>query len=254
MGKDRNRSSRREQNPLDDYLYGDLDNIELRKDPADKPPTEIPSGAPAKCAFCMANLGGKDFVAYSKSFPATAICCECVLNLAVMARFARETFAIWFQPNPDYDPLKRSILKRFFAHSGPIRTKNAIAEIAVRILQRTSAIVMKEKDVCRRTGVSLIPIRVALVGSDDMAFVEDLLRIACQDVGIAFRRIGKNELANGSGFELLKTQTNNESRWAEMGALLCDDYADPGSIGCAVIFACKSEHGIPDDVELIQIG
>jgi hypothetical protein len=242
---DSNRSSRRKKHPFDEYFKTD-------KDPSDKSPLETPANAPDYCAFCLGSLKGKDFRAYSKVIPASAICCDCIRLYALVARFSCDTSSIWFRANPDYEPLRRSILRRFFATSGSVRMKKVIAGLAIRVLQRSTAVMMGETKICRRTGVDLQPIRVALTGVD----VEEcgiMLKIASDEIGVCFSECTKKEMSSGVAYARLVQYIHGEKRWAELGILMCRGFAPATNTDCAVIYACRATEELPDEVEVIEL-
>lgn len=219
---------------------------------ADKSPRDIPPTAPTYCAFCCGLLEGKAFRAFSKVLPASAICCDCIPRLALMNKFSSETFDYYFQKTPDYAPLKTKILKRFFAETGSIRVKKIIADLAIRMLTRSSAVLAGEKGKCRKTGMDLKPIRIALVGTNaDECFA--LLKVACSETAMSPMLVDQKSLESGAAFgELLKTIANAENQWAELGILFCLGYAIPNA-RCSVIFACQTAAGLPNDVEIYNI-
>ena len=221
--------------------------------PENKSPRDIPADAPQFCGFCCAALEGKAFRAFTKVLPASAICCDCIKRFALMNKFTCETFDIYFQEQPDYEPLQTKILKQFFAETGSIRLKKVIAELAVRLLKRGSAILAGEEGKCSRTGIDLKPVRIALIGANAKDCFP-LLKVACAETAMACLTTNRNSLSNGSAYQMLiKTLANSENQWADLGVLFCAGYAKPDAGRCSVIYACDNEACLPKDVEIIRV-
>lgn len=222
--------------------------------PADKSPRDIPTDSPTYCAFCCATLEKTTpFRAFSKVKPASAICSACIERFALMNKFCGETFDIYFQQQPDYAPLQNKILKRFFAETGSIRLKKAVAGVAIRMLIRGSAVLSGQKgSECPRTGIGLEPIRIAFVGADAEECLT-LLRIACSETAMGVMKTDQKDLASGKAFEeLIKKTANSETQWADLGILFCSGYA-MANAGCSVIFACADAASLPKGIETIRI-
>jgi len=222
-------------------------------EPADKSPLTMPENAPDFCAFCLEPLAGKEFRAFSKVKQpnASAICCNCVDSFALMSKFSRETFDIYFN-GCDYAPLRSKIMKRFLTEQlGAVPLKKAVADLAIRMLKRGSAVLAQEVGTCRKTGVDLKPIRVAFVGQD-AADCAALLKVACAEIAMAFMQTDMASLQSGEAYkQLAKAGGNSENQWADLGVLFCVGYAVPNA-NCSVIYACNSEAALPQDVEVIK--
>jgi len=224
--------------------------MDSNPDPARKSPTDLPTNAPAYCAFCTETLAGKDFRAFSKILPFSAICGDCIGRFAVMNKFACETFDIHFSVDQDYSPLKSGILKRLFSATGSIRMKKAVADIAIRLLMQASARIMHKKD--HPNAPELKYQRFALV-CENIESCSNLFRVACSETAMAYMETTKQDLEDGSAFdELLKVSANGEIQWASLGVLYCNGYVKTNA-GCGVVYGCNTTERLPANIEIFNI-
>lgn len=212
-------------------------------DPEEKSPLERSPEAPTICSFCKASVVGDHFSAISKARPVSVICRQCLAVFNQMAKFANESFSIYFKENPDYGPLHASIRKRLAFEAGTKKMKTEVANVAVRVLIRSSAILSGETGTCKRTRLNLDLIRVCFVGKESDACAE-LLRIACAEANLAFMETTPELISDGSAFRIfMKTFAQGERKWADNGVLFSRGCPAPLA-SCSV--ACSSETG--DDV------
>lgn len=207
------------------------------------------------CSFCGCSIEGIDFRAYSRlraGIAPAAICGQCLDQLSVMNTFAK-TFDIFWQEPADYAPLTHRILKAMAGEAGTSRMKRSASGLAVMLAKRSASLIAGTPGkVCSRTGVSLELPRIALIGKNAKA-CEQLLRVACQQTGTAFFKTAKEHLKSGVAFhELIRFHANGEETWARHGLMFCDGYVKPQT-GCAVVFACETTEGLPEDVQVLHV-
>jgi hypothetical protein len=219
-----------------------------------KSPLERPRGM-ASCAFCGYPLKTNQcFAAFShKTFePGIAICNQCIDKFSLMSRFAR-SYALYFQTEPDYEPLKQKLLKKLFFEPGTPQEQEVITDICLRVLKRASAILGGAIDICPKTGLSLVDrIRVALVGKNTQRY-SGLFEMVCNELGLCFLVANKQDVESGIAFSKMTTNLTGETGWSQNGIIFCQDgYVEPLSLS-TVIFACENEKEVPNGVEKILI-
>lgn len=219
-----------------------------------KNPLEFPLNATEICSFCHIELKKGQFTAFSKpvrfgATPEAAICQDCIKRLATMSRFA-DNFQIYHWKEPNYKDLKTRLLQRLYFETGSVDAKSIISDIVIHLLVRKSARMSGEKAaVCPIMKIQLAARRIALVGKEHALF-QRLLEIACEEAGLGLMASSPVELASGEAYK--KLLLASEATWGCHDILFCD-MATKASAECNVIFACETDEGIEQGVEIIRI-
>lgn len=217
--------------------------------PESKVKTET-TDLPSACAFCNVLLRDGEFraVSHEKNDMVAVVCDSCIRHFAVMSKFS-ENVGVFWEEHPDYDRMIDGIVTRLEGEPGNARTKEVVAKIVVQSLQRSSSLLAGNKEVCPKTGLSLTPARHILIpiNRENPFFVERLVKLACEEVGIAFEPSSPNDLNSGRAFErIIKNHANGERSWAEHAVIFCDGYV-PSDAPCTVIMTSSSKEKPPFD-------
>lgn len=217
--------------------------------------TQTPDNAPGRCCFCAGLLSSCGFVAYTRIDyrPTGALCDRCIINFSRPAKFV-EINKVYGQKKPDYSAWICRLIKRLVGENGSQELKSKVIELILRFAIRQSAIVHGcVFGIDPKTGVDLSGrLRIAVI-TNEVEELANLIRLACDEVGLHFRHCTSADVSSGKGFkDLVCQQTNREEAWAAFAVMFCNGYVETQA-NCILVFACKSEAGLPAEVVRVVI-